>query len=157
MLLERFKISGVSVKKALKRHLFYCYWPFYLRGKTNVANTNNNSLSLSDIVSAAKSKSKKKSSSVKIKASKDAANLSYHCNHHPHRVKISHYHVIRLQLLLNDGTWSRPNILPQALEIAAIFAMIGRLWMTKETSFFWIRARFWACPRSPYLQWQKWG
>ena len=48
-------------------------------------------------------------------------------------------------------TCSSPNMLPQALEMAAIFAMMGRLWMTKETSFFWIRAKFCAWPKSPYL------
>jgi hypothetical protein len=44
---------------------------------------------------------------------------------------------------------SKPNMLPQALLIDAILAMIGRLWMTKLTSFFWILARFLAWPSNP--------
>lgn len=39
--------------------------------------------------------------------------------------------------------------MPQALATAAILAMTGRLWITKDTSFFWCLARVCACPRSP--------
>ena len=45
--------------------------------------------------------------------------------------------------------WSRPNMLPQALLMAAILAMMGRLWMTKPTSFFCTLARLLAWPSSP--------
>ena len=45
--------------------------------------------------------------------------------------------------------WSNWNMFPQALATAAILAMTGKLWMTKETSFFWLRAKAWACPRRP--------
>lgn len=41
------------------------------------------------------------------------------------------------------------NILPHAFATPAILAMMGRLCMTKETSFFWFLARAWACPSNP--------
>ena len=44
---------------------------------------------------------------------------------------------------------SSPNMLPHALLTAAILAMIGRLWMTKATSSFWMLARLLAWPRMP--------
>lgn len=48
-----------------------------------------------------------------------------------------------------DCPCRRPNIFPHALLMAAIFAMTGRLWMTNETSFFWMEARFFAWPSRP--------
>ena len=48
-----------------------------------------------------------------------------------------------------EWPWRSWNMLPQALATAAILAMTGRLWMTKATSFFWLRARAWAWPRRP--------
>lgn len=42
-----------------------------------------------------------------------------------------------------------PNRLPPALLIAAILEIIGRLWMTKATSFFCCWARFRAWPMIP--------
>ena len=41
------------------------------------------------------------------------------------------------------------NIFPQAFATPAILAIIGRLWMTKETSFFWLLAKFCAWPNIP--------
>jgi hypothetical protein len=35
------------------------------------------------------------------------------------------------------------NIVPHAFATLAILAMMGRLWITKETGFFWLRAKFW--------------
>lgn len=43
----------------------------------------------------------------------------------------------------------RPNIFPQALDTAAIFASTGRLWMTNETSLRCCFANVCAWPRMP--------
>lgn len=42
-----------------------------------------------------------------------------------------------------------PNMFPQALDTAAIFASTGRLWMTNETSLRCCLANVWAWPRMP--------
>ena len=44
---------------------------------------------------------------------------------------------------------NKPNMFPHALLTAAIFAMIGKLWITKPTSFFCTRARLVAWPSNP--------
>lgn len=48
-----------------------------------------------------------------------------------------------------DVPWTRLNRFPQALLIAAILAMIGRLWITKATSFLCCAARLLAWPSNP--------
>lgn len=48
-----------------------------------------------------------------------------------------------------DVPCRRPNMFPQALLMAAILAITGRLWMTKLTSFFCILDKFCAWPRRP--------
>ena len=57
--------------------------------------------------------------------------------------------VIHLPEVSAEWPWIRPNMLPQALLTAAIFAIIGKLWMTNPTSFFCTRAKFWAWPSRP--------
>lgn len=57
-------------------------------------------------------------------------------------------------MLLPDVSTECPcnnwNMFPQAFATAAILAMTGRLWITNDTSFFWILAKFCAWPSSPY-------
>ena len=73
---------------------------------------------------------------------------------------ITHHHKTKVSITMQwqwkcwpevsaECPWSRPNMLPHALLMAAILAMMGRLWMTKPTSFFWILARLLAWPSSP--------
>lgn len=48
-----------------------------------------------------------------------------------------------------DVPWIRLKMFPQALLMAAILAMIGRLWMTKATSFCCCAAKLLAWPSRP--------
>lgn len=52
-------------------------------------------------------------------------------------------------LVSAEWPWRSWNMLPHAFATAAIFAITGKLWITKETSFFWCLAKFCACPKRP--------
>ena len=84
---------------------------------------------------------------IKSPPVKNSNTICYWCFLFTKQIKF--WIVIHLPEVSAEWPWIRPNMLPQALLTAAIFAIIGKLWMTNPTSFFCTRAKFWAWPSRP--------